>query len=173
MIALGIMFAKHVDLRRWQRYQFERDMYFRQHPLYLQCGEQFEIALHLNKTIQKKLVNELMLKPSDQSVFKKALIQRDADSTGQKYNIKVSIQDKTYGYLDFAYADELGEQLKYTDFEIGRAIEILVEIIVFKTMDFNEMRGECGCRVRLDLPRDPRMVSKFLVEKIVSEHVEQ
>ncbi len=50
---LGIIFAKHIDQRRWQRYQFERDIYFRQYPFQWKGLEQFELVLNINAQAQK------------------------------------------------------------------------------------------------------------------------
>ena len=57
------------------------------------------------------------------------------------------------------YAELLGEHLSQTDFEIGRPIELNAEIFVFEKGE-----AEIGCRVRLDLPRDPRTAARYLVE---------
>ena len=59
---LGIIFAKQIDQRRWQRYQFERDIYFRQYPFQWKGLEQFELVLNINAQAQKKLINQLMLR---------------------------------------------------------------------------------------------------------------
>ena len=163
VVILGVLLIRYMDQHRWQRYQFERDLYFRQYPLLLQCGEQFSMTLQLNKVMQKKLINELMLKPQEQCFVKKALIQRAEDVGGQKYTVKVSIHDKIFAYLDVAYANALGEQLHSTDFEIGRPIEVLAEIMVFYTDNVNTARQERGCRLRLDLPHDPDRVLHYLV----------
>lgn len=64
---LGIIFAKQIDQRRWQRYQFERDIYFRQYPFQWKGLEQFELVLNINAQAQKKLINQLMLRPSNDS----------------------------------------------------------------------------------------------------------
>ena len=72
VIALGIVFAKQVDQRRWQRYQFERDMYFRQYPFLWKSLDQFELVLSIQTHAQKKLINELMLRSSENSFIKKA-----------------------------------------------------------------------------------------------------
>ncbi|WEI22579.1 hypothetical protein PYR74_22480 [Acinetobacter bereziniae] len=50
---LGIIFAKQIDQRRWQRYQFERDIYFRQYPFQWKGLEQFELVLNINAQAQK------------------------------------------------------------------------------------------------------------------------
>ena len=68
---LGIMLVKHIDQRRWQRYQFERDMFFRQYPFQWHGLEQFELVLNINVHAQKKLINELMLRASENSYIKR------------------------------------------------------------------------------------------------------
>lgn len=159
VIALGIVFAKQVDQRRWQRYQFERDMYFRQYPFLWKSLDQFELVLSIQTHAQKKLINELMLRSSENSFIKKAWVQREPECAGQRYSIKVMIQDLLIGRLDKKYAELLGEHLSQTDFEIGRPIELNAEIFVFEKGE-----TEIGCRVRLDLPRDPRTAARYLVE---------
>ncbi|WP_089606082.1 hypothetical protein [Acinetobacter piscicola] len=161
VIALGIFFAKHVDQRRWQRYQFERDMYFRQHPFQWKGLEQFELVLNMNANTQKKLINELMLRASETGYLKKARVQREPECANQQYSIKVMIQDLTIGRLEKRYAELLGENLQKTDFETGRPIELNAEIIVFEKDDV-----DLGCRVRLDLPRDPRIADRYIIENI-------
>jgi len=167
VIVFGIFFAKHVDQRRWQRYQFERDMHFRQFPYLWNGQDQFELVLTMNINAQKKLMNELMLRPSETSYIRKARVQREPENSHQKYLIKVMIQDLMIGRLEKKYAELLGETLQQTDFEIGRPIELNAEIIVFEKGD------EWGCRVRLDLPRDPRMASEYLVENVKPERQNQ
>ncbi|RKG38902.1 hypothetical protein [Acinetobacter rongchengensis] len=159
VIALGIVFAKHVDQQRWQRYQFERDMYFRQYPFQWKGLEQFELVLNMNTHAQKKLINELMLRASETGYLRKARVQREPECVNQQYSIKVMIQDLTIGYLEKRYAELLGGNLRKTDFETGRPIELNAEIIVFEKDDI-----DLGCRVRLDLPRDPRTVDRYIIE---------
>ena len=159
VIVLGIIFVKHVDQRRWQRYQFERDMYFRQYPFQWKGLEQFGLVLNINSHTQKKLINELMLRPRASGYIKKACVQREPECANQHYAIKVTIQDLTIGYLEKKYAESFGESLDQTDFEIGRPIEINAEIIIFEKDDI-----EVGCRVKLDLPRDPRAARQYLIE---------
>ena len=159
VIVLGIIFAKKVDQRRWQRYQFERDMYFRQYPFQWKGLEQFDLVLNINASTQKKLINELMLRSSEMSYIRKARIQREPEYTHQKYAIKVMINDLIIGHLEKKYAELLGETLQQTDFETGRPIELEAEIIVYEKDDI-----EFGCRVKLNLPRDPRTAGEFLVE---------
>ena len=158
VIALGVIFAKHVDQRRWQRYQFERDMYFRQNPFQWKGLEQFELVLNVNSNEQKKLINTLMLRASETGYFKKARVQREPECANQQYSIKVMIQDLTIGRLEKRYAELLGENLQQTDFETGRPIELNAEIIVFEKDDI-----DLGCRVKLDLPRDPRTAHEYLI----------
>lgn len=168
VIALGIVFAKQVDLRRWQRYQFERDMYFRQYPFLWKGLDQFEMVLNTHPNAQKKLINELMLRSDENSYIKKAWVQREPECAGQRYSIKVMVQDLLIGRLEKKYAELLGEQLSQTDFEIGRPIELNAEIIVFEKDDV-----ELGCRVRIDLPRNPKMVNDYLVENGQQKNKEQ
>ncbi len=159
LIVLGIVLAKQIDQRRWQRYQFERDMYFRQHPFLWEGLERFELVLNINAQSQKKLLNELMLKSAEMSYIRKSRIQREPECAHQKYAVKVMINDLTIGYLEKKYAELLGETLQQTDFEIGRPIELNAEIIVFEKNDV-----DFGCRVKLDLPRDPRMANQYLAK---------
>ena len=159
VIALVFVGAKQVDQRRWQRYQFERDMFFRQYPFLWKGLEQFDLVLNINANAQKKLMNELMLRPSEMSYIRKSRIQREPESTGQRYMIKVMVNDLTIGYIEKKYAELLGENLQHTDFEIGRPIELNAEIIVFE-----KDTAEIGCRVKLDLPRNPRTALDYLVE---------
>jgi len=158
VIVFGIFFAKRVDQRRWQRYQFERDMHFRQFPYLWNGPDQFELVLNMNSNAQKKLMNELMLRPSETSYIRKARIQREPENSSQKYLIKVMIQDFMISRLEKKYAELFGENLQQTDFEIGRPIELNAEIIVFGKGD------ELVCRVKLDLPRDPRTANQYLIE---------
>ncbi len=165
VFVLGVVLAKRVDQRRWQRYQFERDMFFRQNPFQWKGLEQFELVLNINANAQKKLMNELMLRPSEMSYIRKSRIQREPECAHQKYAIKVMINDLTIAHLEKKYAELLGETLQHTDFETGRPIELNAEIIVFEKDDV-----EFGCRVKLDLPRDPRMSGEYLVENVKPEH---
>ena len=165
VLVLGIIFAKKVDQRRWQRYQFERDMFFRQNPFQWKGLEQFDLVLNINANAQKKLINELMLRPSEMSYIRKSRIQREPECAHQKYAIKVMINDLTIAHLEKKYAELFGETLQQTDFETGRPIELNAEIIVFEKDDV-----EFGCRVKLNLPRDPWSADKYLVESVKPEH---
>ena len=164
VIALGVIFAKRIDQRRWRRYQFERDMYFRQYPFQWKGLEQFELVLNVNSNAQKKLINTLMLRASETGYLKKARVQREPECANQQYSIKVTIQDLIIGRLEKRYAELLGENLQKTDFETGRPIEINAEIIVFEKDDI-----DLGCRVKLDLPRDPRTADQYLIENVQLE----
>ena len=164
VIALGVIFAKRIDQRRWQRYQFERDMYFRQYPFQWKGLEQFELVLNVNSNAQKKLINTLMLRASETGYLKKERVQREPECANQQYSIKVTIQDLIIGRLEKRYAELLGENLQKTDFETGRPIEINAEIIVFEKDDI-----DLGCRVKLDLPRDPRTADQYLIENVQLE----
>lgn len=155
---LGIIFAKQIDQRRWQRYQFERDIYFRQYPFQWKGLEQFELVLNINAQVQKKLINQLMLRPSNDSYIRKSSIQREPEYPRQHYTIKVMVQDFTIGYLETKYAELFGASLDQTDFEIGRPIELNAEIIVF------ERDNGVSCRVKLDLPRNPKTAYQYLIE---------
>ena len=68
------------------------------------------------------------------------------------------VQDFTIGYLETKYAELFGASLDQTDFEIGRPIELNAEIIVF------ERDNEVSCRVKLDLPRNPKTAYQYLIE---------
>ena len=165
IIGIGFIFAQHIDQKRWQRYQFERDIFFRTHPYLLDTNQQFAILFAIGKSSQKRLINELMLKPSDQSIYKKIYLQRESTKNHDLQTVKVTLNDLKLGYLEKQYAHALCQSLKHTDFLIGRPIELLAEIFVFECD-----HGELGCRVKLDLPRDPQMVRELLIEKVESEH---
>lgn len=165
VIALIIISARHFDQQRWQRYQLERDMFFCQHPFHWQGLEQFELRLSINAKMQKKIINELMLKATENSHIRKVSIQREPEHEAQQYLIKVMLHDFTIGYLEPKYAEIFGETLSNTDFEVGRPIALNAEIIVFEKDDV-----EFGCHVKLDLPRDPRMAGECLVESVKPEH---
>ena len=157
-----IVVIKNVDQRRWQRYQIERDLFFRDHPYVLKSEPDFNVRLNISKPIQIKLINNLMLKTSTPHIFKKAVIQREqvTDHQAQKYLVKVMVEDIKVGYLEQHYAEHFCESLKKSDFFIGRPISVLSEVTLCK----NRL-GESGCRVILSLPEDPKDVKDLLQEK--------
>ena len=158
-IALGFFFLKRLDQRRWQRYQIDRDLYFRQHPFQIKLNDVFKIPVAMNKSAQFKLVNDLMLKSSEQTILKKAQIQRMPAQSHHQFIIKVVIHDIIIGYLDKNYAERFCLSLKDTDFFIGRPIETLAEIT------FVELKPTMlGCRVKLDLPTNPKMANSLIVD---------
>lgn len=165
-IALGFFFLKQLDQRRWQRYQIDRDLYFRQHPFQLKLNDVFEIHVAMNKSAQFKLVNELMLKSSEQTTLKKALIQRMPAQSHHQFIIKVVIHDIIIGYLDKNYAERFCLSLKDTDFFIGRPIATLAEI------KFCELKPNVhGCRVKLDLPSNPKLANSLIVEPQIEAQI--
>ena len=158
-IALGFFFLKQLDQKRWQRYQIERDLYFRQHPYPFPLKNDFAVHVLMNKTSQFNLVNGLMLKSVDQSILKNALIQRIPAQTHHRYIIKVMIEEISIGYLDKTYAERFCQSLEETDFFIGRPIATLAEI------SFCELKPNVqGCRVKLDLPSNPHLASLYLMQ---------
>ncbi|QIO07699.1 hypothetical protein [Acinetobacter lanii] len=157
-IALGFFFLKQLDQRRWQRYQIERDVYFRQHPYSFKTTGSYSIAVAMNKSAQFKLINELMLKSSQQPVQRAALIQRMPAQSHHRYIIKVLVEDITIGYLDQSYAERFCLSLEDTDFFIGRPISTQAEIS-FYALKPNIL----GCRLKLDLPNHPHLASHYLM----------
>ncbi|SPL68928.1 hypothetical protein [Acinetobacter stercoris] len=159
IIVLGFVFAQRIDQHRWKRYQIERDLYFRQHPYRLESDQQFAIMVSVSKMQQKKVINALMLKSSSKQVLKKAYVLRDFESNQQGYALKVMIQDIPVTYLDSNYSALFAQSLEQTDFEIGRPIETLAEIMVFGEGE------DLRCRIKLDLPKDPVMIKSWLFKK--------
>ncbi|MFW1858638.1 hypothetical protein [Acinetobacter defluvii] len=68
VVVLGFFIIQQLDERRWQRYQFERDMFFRDHPLLLEDLDSFDYMLKLTHAMQRKIITELMLKPTMQPI---------------------------------------------------------------------------------------------------------
>ncbi|WP_445116863.1 hypothetical protein [Acinetobacter sp. WZC-1] len=161
-VAVGFIVVRRFDRRRWHRCQIERDIFFRNHPYGLNGDQQFKVSLALSQSAQKKLVNELMLKPIDQSVYKKACLQREAGQHNQPFLVRVMIHDFKIGYLEPAYAEQLCKNLHQTDFMIGRPVAVLAEILIFQ-----KTAHDFRCRVKLDLPQDPRRVRSLIDYKTV------
>ncbi len=166
-MVVAFLLARQLDRRRWHRYQIDRDMFFRTHPYTLDCDQQFDVHLTLNQNAQKKLMNELMLKSHEQSILKKALIQREAEQQNQPFIIKVMVHDLIIGYLEIKYAEQLCKSLQETDFMIGRPIETLAEISIFQKNEIHLL-----CRVKLDLPRNPKLVNNLIKGKKVDLNIE-
>ncbi|NHB56885.1 hypothetical protein G9F32_02390 [Acinetobacter sp. 194] len=164
-----IVTIKNVDQRRWQRYQIERDLHFRDHPYVLKSEPAFNVRVIMSKSAHFKLINTLMLKQSTQQVFKKAMLQREKASEQDAYQfvVKVLIEDIHIGYLEQHYAETFCEVLKESDFYIGRPISILSEVTFCKN-NFSD----AGCKVVLGLPLDPNEI-KDLIEDRFEIEVEQ
>lgn len=158
VIVLGFFMVQQLDQHRWQRYQFERDMFFRDHPLLMQDLENFHYVLKLSHTIQRKIITELMLKASMQPIYKKVRLQRLPEMGQEKYHIDVLLHDIKVAELDRIYAQKFGESLIKTDFEIGRPIEVLSEILVIQ-----KNSNELVCQMRLSLPQNPRDIARLLL----------
>lgn len=151
IIALGFIFLKQLDQRRWKRYQIDRDLFFRQNPYQLQQDTACVVAVAMTKTAQFKLRNELMLKTADERVLKTALIQRMPSQSHHQYIIRVSIEEVLVGYLDKVYAARFCLQLQDTDFFIGRPIAVQAQV--------SFVTQHQGCIVRLNLVADPYQMS--------------
>ncbi|RYL29612.1 hypothetical protein [Acinetobacter piscicola] len=163
VIVLGFFMIQQLDERRWQRYQFERDMFFRDHPLLVQDIDDFDYALKLSHAMQRKIITELMLKPTIQPIYKKMRLQRLPEIRQEKYHIQVLLNDIKIGELDRNYAQQCGERLVKTDFEIGRPIEVLAEILVLR-----KNNHELTCQIHLSLPQDPTQIANLLVAEQAS-----
>lgn len=160
IIALAFVFLKQLDQRRWQRYQIDRDLFFRQNPYAFQSSHDHLIHVAMNKSAQFKLVNELMLKSSEQTIVKNAVIQRMPAQAHHQFIIKVMVEEISVGYLEKQYAERFCQSLLETDFFIGRPISIRAEI------RFCELKPNVhGCRVKLDLPSDPTLANELIFEK--------
>lgn len=160
IIALGFIFLKQLDQRRWHRYQIDRDMYFSQHPYVIQSSQQYSIYVAMNKSAQFKLINELMLKSVEPLTYREVLIQRMPAQSHHQYIIKVMIKDIVLGYLEKNYAERFCQSLEATDFFIGRPILVCAEISVCESVT-----AFIGCKVKLDLPVDPTVASQLVFEK--------
>lgn len=153
LIALGFWTVRHIDQRRWHRYQLQRDLFFRQNPYVFEGDQQFEIILLSSKTIQKKLINLFMWKSSTQPHYKKVILLREPEQTQQTAAIKVMLGDLTLADLELRYAARLSHSLQDTDFQIGRPIEVLAEFLILQSPTHVPI-----LRIKLDLPRDPSQV---------------
>ncbi|MFW1858639.1 hypothetical protein [Acinetobacter defluvii] len=60
--------------------------------------------------------------------------------------------------LESNYAQKFGESLIKTDFEIGRPIEVLSEILVIQ-----KNSHELGCQMCLRLPQNPTDIAQLLL----------
>lgn len=161
VVAVGFIAIRHGDQRRWGRYQIERDMYFQMHPYQFNQELPFSIVVPLGRIAQRKLQNELMLKPNQRCTRTTAVIQRDAARQNQIYVVNVCIHDYKIGELEPKYAETLCLNLEKTDFFIGRPILLQAEIEVFQ-----KSTSETGCRVKLNLPTDLSKVDQQLIEKL-------
>ncbi len=160
VIALGFVILKYIDQNRWHRYQIDRDIFFRQHPYLFQSNQDYSIHVVMNKSAQFKLINELMLKSTDQTIIKNALIQRMPAQAHHQFIVKVMVEDITIGYLEKKYAERFCQSLTETDFFIGRSILISAEIILC------ELKPNMNsCRVKLALPNDPTFAKDFIFEQ--------
>lgn len=158
VVVLGFFIIQQLDERRWQRYQFERDIFFRDHPLLMQDVEDFYHVVKLSHAIQRKIITELMLKASTHPIYKKIRLQRMPNFQNNKFHIQIMLNDMKIAELDQLYAQQLGECLDHKDFEIGRPLEVLSEIMVLQ-----KQSHELSCQIRLNLPQDPTEISQLLL----------
>ncbi|AWL27660.1 hypothetical protein DJ533_03155 [Acinetobacter defluvii] len=158
VVVLGFFIIQQLDERRWQRYQFERDMFFRDHPLLLEDLDSFDYMLKLTHAMQRKIITELMLKPTMQPIYKKVRLQRLPETSQEKYHIQVLLNEIKIAELEPNYAQKFGESLIKTDFEIGRPIEVLSEILVIQ-----KNSHELGCQMCLRLPQNPTDIAQLLL----------
>ncbi|WP_111858962.1 hypothetical protein [Acinetobacter sp. CFCC 10889] len=163
VVVLGFFMIQQLDERRWQRYQFERDMFFRNHPLLIQDLEDFHYVLKLSHATQRKMITEQMLKVSTQPIYKKVRVQRLPETRQEKYHIQVLLNDIKIAELERNYAQQFGKCLVKTDFEIGRPIEVLAEILVLQKNSCEQI-----CQMRLSLPQDPNEIVNLLVAEQVT-----
>lgn len=156
-ILLAVVLIHKVDQRRWKRYQLERDVYFSKYPYVYKGRDQFNIGLSVPKLSQLKLINLLMLKSTQQYLYKNMRLLR---GDGQCLNRIQVLMDELYlGILEPSYAEQLCSHLSHTDFIIGRPIEILAEIFVL-----SPEQGLGLCKIHLDLPLNPEHVLYGLTE---------
>lgn len=160
LIVVSFLFVQQLDRRRWHRYQIQRDMYFHQYPYILDNQQKFEIHLPINQSMQRKLLNHLMLNLKQQSVLRTAFIQREAEQKNHSFLVKVMIHDLKIGYLESKYAEQFCQALQQTDFVIGRPIEVMAELSVLSNLG-----SDSGCRVKLDLPKNLKLVQAIVKEK--------
>ena len=159
VIALGFLLVHSMDQRRWHRYKFERDMFFRNNPYILQCNEKFELDLHVTNTVQRKLLSVLMLKTQQQQVYRTATLQRDTDQY-RRNSVKVTLCDLTVANLEPYYAEKFCKSLAHTDFSIGRPIEVAAEILL--CVDLKQTLIQ---EIRIDLPLDPAQANQYLLDQ--------
>lgn len=155
LLVFGFWIVRHVDQRRWHRYQLERDLYFRQHPYQFEGDQEFAILLLTAKPIQKKLINLFMWKAATQPYYKKVMLLREADQIQQSDRVKVVLGDLSLADLELKYAAKLCQSLQHTDFQIGRPIEVLAEFLILQPHAHIPT-----LRIKLDLPRDPSEVRR-------------
>lgn len=162
VLVMSIFLVKRVDQRRWQRCQIERDLFFRNHPYELNAEQDCIVQVSMTKSAQTKLINEMMLKSVGQPIIKKAMIQREYVDENQphKFMIKVMVKENMIGYLEKKYAESFCQNLKQTDFFIGRPIATLSEVTLYRNS-----AGESGCKVKLALPTEPLDIIDLIVEK--------
>lgn len=160
VVIFGFVIVQKMDERRWQRYQFERDMFFRSHPLVIEDTTEFSYQLKISYAAQRKIITEQMLKPTAQPYYKKVCLQRVPESQHEKYMIDVMLKDIKIGQLDYIYAQQLGQYLEKTDFKVGRPIEVLSEILVIQKSEY-----ELGCQIRLNLPADSAEIEYLEVKE--------
>ncbi|TCM68743.1 hypothetical protein EC844_104119 [Acinetobacter calcoaceticus] len=158
VLVLGFVLVQRIDQGRWHRYQFERDIFFRNHPYQYVGNEQFEQQLLISKPAQRKLINDFMWKNDQQVIYKKVLVLREIEQQ-QRTTVKVIIRELTLGYVEQDYAASLCQQLQSTDFEIGRPIEVLAEFTLATRKDQLYVS-----HIKLDLPFDPRQVKLHLLD---------
>lgn len=163
VIALVFLLLHSMDKRRWHRYKFERDMFFRSHPYILHCNEKFEIELHVTNTMQRKLLSVLTLKSDQLQRYRTATILRDADQY-RRNSVKVMLCDLTVAHLEPYYAEKFCKSLAHTDFSIGRPIEVSAEILLSIGENQTEIQD-----IRIDLPLDPTQANQYLVDKTGSK----
>lgn len=165
-LVLGVVIIKKIDQRRWQRYQIDRDLFYRNHPYELSHEQEFNVIVKMDKSAQFKLINGLMLKSLSQPVLKKAMIQRERvlDSEKHQFVIKVMVRDINIGYLEHQYAEQFCQCLKKTEFYVGRPISIWSELTIFRNS-----AGEHTCRVKLGLPVNPNEIINLMSDKASSK----
>ena len=160
LIVVAFICVQQLDRRRWHRYQIERDLYFHQYPYVLEGEQKFEVYLPVSQNIQRKLMNTLMLTLQKQSLLKKVIIQREAEQKDHPFLVRVMIHDLNVGYLELKYAEQLCKILRETDFVIGRPIEVMAELSAIPNIGV-----DLTCRVRLDLPKNLKLVKELIKEK--------
>jgi len=163
IIVLGFALIHTMDQRRWHRYKFERDVFFKKNPYILQCNEQFLVALNITNSMQKKLINELMLKADQCQLYKEVILQRDGEQH-QHNSVKATMSDLNLSHLEPNYAGKFSKSLARTDFHIGRPVKVLATISVLVLQD-----QVVGLQIHLDLPLDPTQANQFLMTKAAAK----